>query len=578
MMYIINVIPLVKIPYPNSQILSYFFKEKLPKGALVQISLRKKQTNAIVFSSENLEKKKIDIKKGTSFKLKPIEKVISKNPVLTKNQFKLLFWFSEYYFSPLGLVTKLFVPRESYQMPIINKQTLKLTPETKKNVFFPFKNLKSIIIENADSPKYVSWGRQPYYNIQKVALQLAKIFKAKIVLKSTHPSVETYYWAQKNKYRLQIQDTRYPGRAPRSGTGKIQNTKLVDMRKEIKKGNYSILSDELQKELKKARKSILYISRRGTATFILCRDCGHVLKCPYCDVPLVYHENTKYKIQDTKYYLLCHHCGNEEKPLTLCPNCKGYRIKYFGAGTQRVEMEIKNILPKTKVFRLDSDRAKTPAEQWKIIDKFNGFKNLPRGKAGAILIGTQMLFEKDIRPINLIGVVSIETILNLPDYRSSERVFKILNQLRSMSKKKFLIQTYNPKNSAIINAVDNNWKKFYNEEIKIRKVLSYPPFSQIIKLSFEHKDPKKTEDEAKILLEKLKQQIKNLKFEVNSLELLGPVPAFIPKIREKHRWNIVIKSKNPALLAGRQEPRIRNQLLMIVPPNWKIEVDPENLL
>ena len=538
-MYVVNVIPLTRIPFPSPQILSYFFKEKLPKGALVQISLRKKQINAIVFLSENLEKKKIDIKKGASFKLKPIEKVISRKPVLSKNQLKLLFWISEYYFASLGTVAKIFLSKK-YEIRNTKYEirNLALTPETKKLVFAPFNNLKSVVIKDADSPKYKSWGRQPYYDARKIALQLAKIFKAKIILKSKLPFVETYYWAKKGKYRL----------ISKNSEQRTVNSKLIDMRKEIKRGNYSILSEELQEELRKAEKSILYISRRGTATFILCRDCGYVIKCPHCDVPMILHQ--------VGSKLLCHHCGNEEKPPALCPNCKGYRIKYFGAGTQRVETEVKKLLPKIKIFRLDSDTTKTSVEQQRIIDKFNKLKS-------AILIGTQMLLEKNIKPVDLVGVVSIETILNLPDYRSSERVLKTLSQLRLISKGVFLIQTYNPKSVTI----EKNWKKFYNEEIKVRKTLNYPPFSQIIKLSFEHKDLKKAEDETRILFEKLKQQIQSqLK-----IDLLGPVPAFIPKIAGKHRWNIIIKSKIKDL-------KKRNKLLIIVPSTWKIEVDPESLL
>ncbi len=522
-MYIINVIPLTKIPHPNPQILSYFFSKKLDKGTLARIALRKKQINAIVISSENLEKKKLDIKKGASFQLKPIEKVVSKEPVLNKNQLKLLFWISEYYFTSIGPVARIFL---SQKRPIYTKASLIIKPKNKGIVFSPFKNLKTIIIENEKSYLYRSWGRRPYYNAKDIAIQLAKIHKAKLTLK-------------KELYR----------------TDKKVEKQIIDMREEIKKGNYSILSKNLQEKLKKSKKSLLFISRRGAATFILCRDCGFVIKCSSCDVPMVYHQTIK---------LLCHHCGKEEKPPTLCPNCKGYRVKFFGAGTQRVETEIKKLLPKTKIFRLDSDTAEKPEQQQKIINKFNKLKN-------CILIGTQMLLEKNIKPVNLVGVISVETILNLPDYRSSERVFRIIKQLESLAKKEFIIQTYNPKNAAIKNALDKNWKKFYDEETKIRKALNYPPFSQIIKLTFEHKDPQKAKDETKILLEKLKQQAKNLQFTIYNLELLGPVPAFIPKIAGKYRWQIVIKSKIKNI-------KQRNKLLMITPSTWEIEVDPESLL
>ncbi len=561
-MYIINVIPLIKIPFPNPQVLSYFFSKKLFKGSLVRISIRKKQINAIVLSSENLEKRKIEIKKSAVFKLRPIEKIISEKPILTKKQLKLLLWFSKYYFSPLGTTTRLFISRKlimakkplnNYPMPAINKIRLILTPETKKLVFAPFNNLKSIIIENEDSSKYISWGRRPYYDTRKIAVQLARIFKAKITLKSKLPSTETRYWARKKKYKLIIQNLK----------SRIQNSEIIDMREEIKSGNFSIISQELQKKLRESRKSVLFISRRGTATFILCRDCGHVIKCPDCDAPLVLHRISN--------KLICHHCGKEEKPPAFCPNCKGYRIKYFGAGTQKVEVEIKKLFPKIEIFRLDSDIVKTPEQQQEIIKKFN----IAAGKADklkkSILIGTQMLIEKNIKPVNLVGIISIDAILNLPDYRSSERIFKILNQLQLISKKEFIVQTYNPENFAIRSAVDNKLKCFYNKEIENRKVLEYPPFSQIIKLSFEHKNQKKVEDEVKILFEKLKQQAKNFQLSISNFQLLGPVPAFIPRVKGKYRWNIIIKSKAKNL-------KSRNKFLIIVPSTWSIEVDPKSLL
>jgi len=547
-MYIINVIPLTKIPRPNPQILSYFFSKKLTKGALVQISLRRKKINAIVISSENLKNKKIDIKKGASFKLKPVEKVISKEPALNKSQLKLLSWISEYYFVPLGLVARIFL---SKKLPVYIRSSLILTPEIKKLVFSPFKNLKSITVENADSPRYQSWGRKPYYNAQKIALQLAKIFKAKIVLKSNLPCVETYYLAKQKKYKLAIQEIQSPAE------DRISKD-ISDLREQIKKGNYSILSKELQEKIKKYKKAIFYIPRRGTASVVLCRDCGYVLKCPNCEVSMVYHQGPK---------LLCHHCGVEQKPPVLCPNCQSYRIKYFGVGTQKVEIEIKKLFPQKKVLRLDSDTAKTPAEQQKIINRFHKLKN-------AILIGTQMLFEKNIKPADLVAIISIETILNLPDYRSSERVFRIINQLKKMTKKYFLVQTYNPENFAIKTVIDNNWKKFYTEELKIRKTLNYPPFSQIIKLTFEHKNSQKAKQEAKILFEKLKIQINNFFAQdepAPEWQLLGPVPAFIPRVAGKYRWNIIIKSKIKNL-------KKRNKLLIIVPSTWEVEVDPDSLL
>jgi primosomal protein N' (replication factor Y) len=524
-MYILNVIPLIKIPYPNPQILSYFGEEKIKIGGVVKIPIRKKKINAIVVDCKKLEQEKIRLKKFADFQIKPIEKIISEEPILIDKQIKLLFWISDYYFAPMGLVARIFL---SKKLPLYTKNSLILTPKNKGIIFSPFKNLESITIEDESSDLYRSWGRKPYYDVRTIAKQLAKIHNAKLTLKIARPR------------RIS------PG---------LKNSKLVDMREEMKNGNFSIISRGLQEALNKADKSILYIARRGTATFILCRECGYVSMCPDCDVPMIYHEDKPSR------RLVCHHCGKDDIAPVLCPKCKSIKIKYFGAGTQKVESEIKKLFPDKRIFRLDSDVAEKLEQQQKIIQEFNQNKN-------AILIGSQMLLNKGLKA-NLVAIISIETILNLPDFKSSERVFQTINLLQKMAKNDFLIQTYKPDNFAIKTALANDFKKFYDEETKIRKAFNYPPFSQIIKLSFEHKDPITAKNQAKILMEKLKTQIRNLK--TSDIELFGPVPAFIPKVARIYRWNIIIKSSIKDL-------NLRNRILIIVPSRWEIEVDPETVL
>lgn len=548
-MYVINVIPLIKIPYPNPQILSYFCSEKIKKGGVVKISIRNRKIKAIVLEQKTIEQEKIRLKKFADFAIKPIDKIIFKEAVLNEKQLKLLFWIADYYFAPLGLVAKIFLSKKSSSFAKATEdiQKLILTPKTKGLVFSAFKNLRSITIENEESPLHRSWGRKPYYNAKDIAIQLAKIHKAKLFLTSQLPSVETYYLSQKGKYKLQFPVTSY----------RLPATKFIDMCEELQNGNFSIISKELQESLTKSEKSILYIARRGTATFILCQECGYVSMCPNCDVPMVFHEDLPSK------RLMCHHCGKQDIAPVLCPKCRSAKIKYFGAGTQKVETEIKKLHPNKTVLRLDSDITPKPIDQQKIIEKFNKEKN-------AILIGSQMLFSKNLK-VDLVAVISLETILNLPDYKNSERVFQIINQLQKMASGEFLLQTYNPDNLTIKTALENNFEKFYNEEIKMRKKFIYPPFSQIIKLSFEHKSPEKAKNEAKILFEKLKQQIKNLKIKSEEIQIAGPVPTFIPRVKRFYSWNIVLKSKIKKLTT-------RNRLLIIVPSRWEIEVDPESLL
>lgn len=534
-MYVVNVAPLTKIPHPNPQTLSYFCSEKIPVGGMVKISIRNKKIKAIVLEQKTLEQEKIRLKKFADYTIKPIEKIISKEPILTKEQLKLLFWFAKYYFTPLGPAAKIFISKKSSFVPTDvgtseDKPHPIITPKTKGLVFGSFESLKSITIEDESSDLYRSWSRKPYYDVRTIAKQLAKIHKAKLILKNEF---------QNSKLKIQ--------------------SSLVDMRKEIKNGNFSIISNELQEKLKKHKKSILFISRRGTSTFILCRECGYVSMCSKCDVPMIFHED----LRPTSKSLLCHHCGKQDIAPVLCPKCKSIKIKYFGAGTQKVESEVKKLIPNKLILRLDSDAAKKPEQQSKIIEKFKNNKNV-------VLIGTQMILNKEIKA-DMTAIISIDVILNLPDFKSSERVFKTIHQLRKMSKKEFLIQTYNPENYAIQTALANNYKKFYNNEVKMRKQFNYPPFSQIIKLTFKHKDYQKAKNEVEILLEKLKQQIKNLKFKADSLQLLGPTPAFIPRIAQNYRWNLIIKNKIKNL-------KSRNRLLMIVPSKWEIEVDPDSLL
>ncbi len=539
LMYILNVVPLIKIPRPNPQILSYFSDSKIGPGFLIKVPIRNKKINAIVLECSSMDKEKLRLKKYTNFEIKPIEKNKPLKQILNEKQIELLIWLSEYYFAPIGLFAKIFI---SKKLPIYTENSLILTPKIKGLVFSPFKKLKSITIEDADNDLYESWGRKPYYNAKNIVIQLAQIHNAKLILKSNLPSIETCYWAKQKKYQLFFQETR----------NKKQETNIVDMRNEMKGGNFSVISKKLQEQLQRFNKSILFIARRGTSTIVLCRECGYVAKCPFCEVPMIYHEDKPSR------RLVCHHCGKDDIAPVLCPGCKSAKIKYLGAGTQKVENEIKKLFPDKKVFRLDSDISGKLEKQQEIIKEFNNSKN-------TILVGSQMILNKGLRA-EFAGIVSMDTISNLPDFKSSERTYQTINQFINIADKSFLIQTYNPENKTIKLAIENDFNKFYNEEIEARKKFNYPPFSEIIKLSYSHKNFIKAKNESTILKEKLKQQAKNL----SKVQILGPTPAFVSKEAGKYKWNIVIKSQ-----LNIDE---KNRLLIIVPSAWETEVDPESLL
>jgi len=461
----------------------------------------------------------------------------------------------------------------------VKSNKAKIILGTKIALFLPFKKLKLIILEEEESPNYNSFEKHPYYNGRDLAIKLSKLFNAKVILGTSCPLIESYYLASKNKYKIIRDNIQYS----------TSNIHIIDMRDEIKNGNSSIFSRFLQDSIKEIissnKKAILFVNRRGMSTCILCMDCGYIIKCPYCEVPLVYHKNLP-SIKDksnNSYKLICHHCGYQQTPPSFCPKCKSYRIKYLGTGTQKIEYELKKISPNAKAIRLDTDIAKTRKKQKEIIEKFKN-SNIN------FLICTQLVFSylKQLPKLDLISIVNVSPILNLPDFKTGENTFRIITSFIShFSPSTFILQTYNPYNYVIKYALENNYDKFFLEEIKNRKELNYPPFSRLIKLTYQHKNAEKAEKEARILKEKLKQQLKflllNAKLQDMDFEILGPAPCFIPKIKNKWRWKIVIKIKCKKFLNGdiylsERQVKIRNDLLKIIPNNWKIEIDPDTLL
>ncbi|MFH1129499.1 MAG: primosomal protein N' [Patescibacteria group bacterium] len=541
LMYILNVIPLIKIPRPSSQVLSYFSVSKIDPGFLIKVPLRNKKIDAIVLECRSMDQEKLRLKKYADFEIRPIEKNKNLKQILNEKQIELLIWLSEYYFAPIGLFARIFLANK-IRNPKHEIRNLTLTPQTKSLVFASHKNLKSITVEDSESNLYQSWGRKPYYNVKNIAIQLAKIHNAKLILKTNLPSIETNYWAKQKKYKLLI------ARPRRVSPGLKNLNSIVDMKLEMKNGNFSVISSELKEKLENSNKTILFIARRGTSTIVLCRECGYIAKCHSCETPMVYHE------EKPSRRLVCHHCGKDDIAPVLCPVCKSIKIKYLGAGTQKIESEIKKIFPAKKVFRLDGDISEKPAEQQKIITEFNNSEN-------SVLIGSQMVLNKGLKA-DLMAIISIDTILNLPDFKSSERVFQTINQLINMANKRFLIQTYNSDNKTIKLAIENNFNTFYNEEIEAREKYNYPPFSEIIKLSYSHKDFIRAKNESIILKEKLKQQAKDSP----KIQIFGPSPAFISREKGTYKWNIIIKSQ----LTTEE----RNKILIIVPPTWEIEVNP----
>ena len=303
------------------------------------------------------------------------------------------------------------------------------------------------------------------------------------------------------------------------------------MREEIKSGNLSILSRKLHKaveeNLEKGEQTILFLNRRGFSTFVSCRSCGYVFKCPECDVSMTYHKNG---------YLVCHLCGRAMKQTKMCPKCGSKYVKFFGAGTERVQEEVHKLFPRARILRMDVDTTRTKDAHENI---YNSFKN---GEAD-ILIGTQMISKGlDFENVTLVGILAADISLNIPDYRADERTYQIITQVagragRGDKKGNVIVQTYTPESMSLNYAVNNNYDDLYKEEIKVRKAMNYPPFSKILLINGLSKDEAKLRNFMAKAGETLKEVLKNEK----DIVILGPTPCIITKIKEKYRWQIVIK-------------------------------------
>jgi primosomal protein N' (replication factor Y) len=341
----------------------------------------------------------------------------------------------------------------------------------------------------------------------------------------------------------------------------MPSVEVVDMRAELRAHNTSIFSRSLRKAMEAAlaadEQIILFLNRRGTATFVMCRDCGHVLKCPRCDVPLTYHSSAS--------DLICHHCNYRTPVPSQCPECWSRRIKFFGVGTERVEEVTREAYPQARIVRWDLDTTGGKASHQEILDRFVK-------READIMIGTQMIAKGlDLPRVTLVGVISADTVLNLPDFRAAERTFQLLTQVagragRSILGGKVIVQTYTPEHPAIQRASEHDYEGFYAQEIAFRRKQWYPPISRNVKLLYVDPNPQKAESEAERLHRILEQRIARLG--LPQVDLIGPAPAFFSRLRGKYRWQILVRGKDPHTL-------LRH---MRFPLGWRVDVDPVSVL
>ena len=336
--------------------------------------------------------------------------------------------------------------------------------------------------------------------------------------------------------------------------------RVVDMRQELRAGNRSIFSrplhQALESTLNAGQQAILFLNRRGTATYVFCRDCGYVLRCSNCDSPLTFHGAGE--------RLLCHHCGRDRRMPERCPNCGNARIKQFGAGTQRVQAEVERLYPAVRTIRWDWDTTRSKGAHDLILQTF-------AAQQAQVLIGTQMVAKGlDLPLVTLVGVVSADVGLYLPDYRAAERTFQVLTQVagragRGLLGGQVILQSYDPEHYAIQAAAGHDYPAFYRAELALRKELGYPPFRRLVKLEIRNSSEAKAQKEAERLADLLSARIQELG--LRRTDLIGPVPAFFRRVRAEYRWMIVIRAPDPLKLLPEELPR-----------GWIVDVDPVTLL
>lgn len=392
-------------------------------------------------------------------------------------------------------------------------------------IFAPAQNLGLIVIDEEHDGSYQSEA-SPRYDSIEVAEYLAKKFDIPLVLGSATPSMREFYKAKTEKIKLLTL-------SQRANNSNLPSVEIVDLRNELTNGNKTMISnrlrEEIDKNLKMKKQTILYLNRRGFSSFLMCQDCGHTFKCKRCDITLTYH-----KVENK---LKCHYCGEEYQVPTECPNCRSKKIKYFGSGTQKLEEQIKELFPMASTIRMDIDTVSKKNSHEMILDKF-------RNENIDILIGTQMVVKGHHFPnVTLVGAIFADTSINIGDFRANERTFQTLTQVagragRGEDAGRVIIQTFNPENYAIQYSKTQNYDLFYNTEIGIRKQLKYPPFCDIIVIALTGNNEKNLNVLAKKVHEYLKDRVINEKFGVL---LYSPVQCPIYKIKDKYRMRILIK-------------------------------------
>jgi primosomal protein N' (replication factor Y) (superfamily II helicase) len=478
-------------------------------------------------------------------------------------------------------------------------------------LFAPVKNLGVIIVDEEHEPAYKQRDRPPIFHARDAALELGRLSQALVIMGSATPDIVTYRKAERGEYhlltlpnrilahtkhlavqqallkrRMKDESGRQSVISPKGRLGTSQQSvgsgqwavsseqpssfvtlplprvEVVDLREELKAGNRTIFSralqDAMRETLQREEQVILFLNRRGTASFVICRDCGYVMRCPRCDTTLTYHASGE--------LMICHFCGHRERTPEQCPQCHSERIRYFGLGTQRVEEAVKRMFPQAHTIRWDWDTTRKQGSHDVFLQHFMA------GRAN-VMVGTQMVAKGlDLPLVTLVGVISADTALYLPDFRAAERTFQLLMQVagragRSPLGGRVIIQTYNPDQVAIEAASQHDYLGFYQTELAFRQEQHYPPFKRLALLLYNGPGPERSAAEAQQLAERLHLHV--ARRGLPAVEIIGPTPSYVPRLRSQFRWHILLRAHDPAAVL---------RPLLPLPQGWRVDIDPVTLL
>lgn len=420
-------------------------------------------------------------------------------------------------------------------------------------IFAPFKDLGIIVVDEEHETSYKQ-DENPCYNARDLALMLGKMTNSVVILGSATPSVETYANAQKEKLAYLSLPLRVEDRA-------LAHVEIVDMRKERGKVFSKALREAIIENFNNRKQTILFLNRRGFSSLVICQACGEIVSCPNCSISLTYH------VKDNS--IKCHYCGISEQLFDHCLKC-GKGLTGLGMGTQRVEDEVKRILPEAAISRMDRDTVGGKNKLLRLYDR------LEKGEVH-VLIGTQMVAKgHDLAGVTLVGVISADQSLGIPDFRAGERTFQLVTQVAGRAGRgdepgRVIVQTFNPDHPSIKFSIEQDSVRFLNGELKLREDLGYPPFSKLVNFRFQGRSESDTIDAARVAGELGRKMVSRLP--IGAVKILGPSPAPIYKIRNRYRYQLLIKSKNLTTLHSFSKKLLGIMRKSAISGNVKIQID-----